>query len=339
MKLGTREIGAFLETPNRAQGLLIYGQDLGLVRQRVLQVTAKILKNPDDPFGRIELTAEQVDADPAKLHDELSAFSFTGEPRLLILRDASDSLTRLIEPALEALSPTTYFLIFAGDLPGKSSLRALIEKHPGMAAIPCYKDEGAGLDALIRDTFTGYGLKAKPDVVRYLSSSLGGDRMIVLNEIEKISLYIGEEEETIDLETVMTLVGDNSDRGQDDLNHAVASGNVEQLCRVLDRLLLEGVNGVAMVRGLQYYFLKLQDIQLKREQQGGSVEQIIENLRPPVFFKIKPILTSHAKRWGLDSISRALERILALEIEMKRYHDQQPARLGQALIGLARAAR
>lgn len=339
MKLGAREIGGFLDAPKKAQGALIYGPDLGLVRQRVQQVTQKILTNPDDPFGRIELTAEQVDADPARLYDELAAFSFTGEPRLLILRDAADGLTRLIEPALEALTDTTYFLIFAGDLPGKSSLRALIEKHPSMAAVPCYRDEGAGLDQLIRDTFMGYGLRAQPEVVRYLSSSLGGDRMIVLNEIEKISLYLGDEEEVIDLETVMTLVGDNSDRGQDDLNHAVASGNVELLCRVLDRMLLEGVNGVAMVRGLQYYFQKLQDIHVQREQKGGSIDQVIEGLRPPVFFKLKPVLSAHAKRWGMDHIARALERILTLEIEMKRYHDQQPARLGQALIGLARLPR
>lgn len=339
MKAGTREIAGFLDTPNRVQGMLLYGPDLGLVRQRVQQITAKILKNPDDPFGRIELSAEQVDADPARLHDELSAFSFTGEPRLLILRDAADALTKHIEPALEALSATTYLLIFAGDLPGKSSLRALIEKHPAMVAIPCYRDEGAGLDSLIRDTFTGYGLRAQPEVVRYLSQSLGGDRMIVLNEIEKISLYLGDEQETIDIDTVMRLVADNSDRGQDDLNQAVAGGNVEQLCRVLDRLLLEGVNGVAMVRGLQYYFLKLQDIHMQRETKGGSIDQIIDGLRPPVFFKLKPILSAHAKRWSMDHIGRALERILALEIEMKRFHDQQPARLGQALIGLARLPR
>lgn len=339
MKLATREISGFLDAPGKMQGALIYGPDLGLVRQRVQQITAKILKNPDDPFGRIELTAEQVEADPARLYDELAAFSFTGEPRLLILRDASDSLTKLVEPALEALTATTYFLIFAGDLPGKSSLRALIEKHPAMVAVPCYRDEGAGLDSLIRDTFAGYGLRAQPDVVRYLASALGGDRMIVLNEIEKISLYLGDEEETIRLETVMMLVGDNSDRGQDDLNQAVAGGNVELLCRVLDRLVLEGVNGVAMVRGLQYYFLKLQDIQMQREQKGGSVDQIIDGLRPPVFFKLKPVLSAHAKRWSMDHIGKALERILALEIEMKRFHDQQPARLGQALIGLARLPR
>ncbi len=339
MKPATRDIVSYVNAPLKAQGMLLYGPDLGLIRQRVQQVIATVLKNPDDPFGRIELSAEQVEADPARLYDELSAFSFTGEPRLLILRDASDSLTKHIEPALEALTPTTYFLMFAGDLAGKSSLRALIEKHPSVVAIPCYRDEGAGLDTLIRDTFVGYGLRAQPEVVRYLASALGGDRMIVLNEIEKISLYLGDEEETIMLETVMQLVGDNADRSQDDINHAVASGNVELLCRVLDRMLLEGVNGVAMVRGLQYYFQKLQDIHVKREQTGASIDAVIDGLRPPVFFKIKPILSAHARRWSADHVTRALERILSLEIEMKRFHDQQPARLGQALIGLARLPR
>ncbi len=339
MKPATRDIAGFIVHPARARGMLLYGPDSGLVRQRVTQITQTLLKNPDDPFGRIELTAEQIEADPARVHDELSAYSFTGEARLLILRDVSDSLTKLIEPALEALSPTTYLLMFAGDLAGKSSLRALVEKHPELVAIPCYRDEGAALDTLIRETFIGYGLKASSDVVRSLANSLGGDRMIILNEIEKISLYLGDDAETIDLDTLTKLVGDNRDSGQEDLNQAVASGDVTSLSRVLDRLLLEGTNGVVIVRGLTYYFQRLQQIHLEQKQKGGSIEQVIESFRPPIFFKIKPMLIAHAKRWNLSYLARALERLLTLEIEMKRYHDQQAPRLGQALIGLARLPR
>lgn len=336
MKLAVKDIASFMQAPTRVQGALLYGPDLGLVRQRMNAIIAAILKDSNDPFCRIELSGRQAEDDPARLHDELSAFSFTGDRRIIIVRDADDGLSKALSPALAALSSTTYLLIVAGDLPGKSSLRALVEKHANIAAVACYKDEGAGLDALIRDTFKAYGLRATPDVVRYLSQSLGGDRMIILNEIEKISLYLGEEHDTISLEAVSELVADNADRGQDDVNHAVAVGSVETLCRTLDRLFLEGVNGVATVRGLQRYFLRLQEIHIIQQSRGGSIDQIIDGLRPPVFWKNKPLLSAHLKRWDVGRIGRVLERLMALEIEMKRYHDQQPARLAQALIGLCR---
>ena len=73
-------------------------------------------------------------------------------------------------------------------------------------------------------------------------------------------------------------------------------------------------------------------------ERGGSIEQAIEGLRPPVFFKLKPVLAQHARRWGQPQLARALERLFALEIEVKRYHDQNEARLGQAVIGLMRIA-
>lgn len=337
MKLIAKEIPRFMQAPGRVMGTLLYGPDLGLIRQRMQQIIAAILTDPKDAFGRIELSAAQIEEDPARLYDELSAYSFTGQRRIVIVRDADDGISKALSPALAALTQTTYLLIVAGDLPGKSSLRALMEKHEHIAALPCYKDEGAGLDSLIRDTFSGYGLKANAEVVRYLTQSLGGDRMIILNEIEKISLYLGEEDTDISLEIVSTLVADNAERSQDDLNHAVASGSIETMCKVLDRLFLEGVNGVAMVLGLQRYFLRLQEIHSLMQSRGGSIEQTIDSLRPPVFWKNKALLGAHVKRWDSARIAKALERIMALEIEMKRYHEQQPPRLGQALIGLCRA--
>lgn len=339
MKLGFRDITPFIASPRKAMGVLVYGPDLGLVRHRVNEIVGKILTNPDDPFGRVEISAEQLAADPAKLHDELSAFSFTGEARLVMLRDATDGLTETISEALAALCDKTYLIVFAGDLPSKSSLRLMAEKHPHIAALPCYKEEGAGLDALIRETFTGYGLRVNTEVIRYLSASLGGDRMVVLNEIEKISLYAGDEAETVSLDEVIDLVGDNSDRGQDELNAAVASGNIELAMRLLDKMALEGVNAVPIVRGLMRYLTRLQEIHLLIKERGGSIESVVDGLRPPVFFKLKPVLTQHARRWTLGSLSRALERLFALEIEVKRYHDQNEARLGQAVIGLSRLGR
>jgi DNA polymerase-3 subunit delta len=338
MKLAARDIASFLESPNRVCGALVYGPDLGLVRQRVNQIAAKILRDPNDPFNRMELTGTQIAEDPARLYDELSAMSFTGDTRLLLVRDAEESFAKALEPALDALTKQTYLLIAAGDLAARSALRALAEKHPQLAALPCYKDEGVGLESLIRETFTGYGIRAQPEVIKYLAASLGGDRMIIMSELEKISLYLGDSEEILTLETVMLLTGDMSDRGLDEMIQAVASGNIDVACRLLDKLFLEGVNAVPMVRALQRYFQRLQEIHQLAAERGGSFESVVDSLRPPVFFRLKPVLSAHAKRWGMAQISRAQTRLLDLEIEMKRHHDQQPPRFGQAMIGLARLA-
>ena len=336
MKLAARDIEGFVKNPAQALGALIYGPDRGLMRQRMDQIAACILADLEDPFNRIDLQCDQILEEPSKLYDELSAMSFTGDRRLIVVREATDKLSKLLEETEGMLNDQNYLILCADELGPRSSLRKFAEGHKTIAALPCYKDEGAGLSQLIRTTLTGYGLKADENTVHYLTNHLGGDRMVILAELEKLSLYF-DGEERLNIDEVTKVVGESGEMSFDDVAQAVASGRIEQLCKLLDRLFLEGAHSVAILRALHRYFSRLKEIQ-DLKAQGQNTQQAVKSLRPPVFFKQQPMMVSHAERWSSKKIERALHIMMEAEKDSKLAGDLSPVVCSQFLVRIARAA-
>lgn len=338
MKLSAREIDDFIRTPGRAGAALLYGTDAGQVRQRAAALAESWLGKNADPMARVEFSAEQLSDDAALLADELAAMSLMAPKRVVLVRDAGASLLPSIEEALRRRAPENFLIVYVSEsLNSSDKLRLWAEKSPHVAAIACYKDEGSGLEQFIRDTLRGYGLRASGEATRLLANQLSGDRQIILNELEKLSLYVGDEVEEISLEDVLMSVGENNDKSFDELNNAVASGDMVGLCRLSDRLLMEGNHGLLLVRSVMRYIGKLETIAIKREG-GMSVDAAIEGLRPPVFFKAKPMLKAHASRWGSSACATALAKLQLLELDSKRYGDESLTRLAHGLMEVANLA-
>src|ERR1700744_4625660 len=84
MILGKRpDVERFLSRPDSdIPPALIYGRDLGVVRERGQQLAGKIAKDPNDPFDVAQLTDGDLDADAGRLEGELAAQSLMGGRRL-----------------------------------------------------------------------------------------------------------------------------------------------------------------------------------------------------------------------------------------------------------------
>ena len=338
MKLTARDSDAFIRAPGKAKGALFYGTDAGQVRQRAAMMTEHWLGKNADPLARVELSGEQLGNDPALLADELAAMSLMAPKRAIILRDVTASHAPILSDALTRRAPENLLILCVEEsLAATDKLRLWAEKSTEFAAIACYKDEGSGLEQFIRDTLRGYGLKAPNEVVRFLSHQLSGDRQIIVNELEKLSLYLEPEAEEVTLEDVLASVGENNDKSFDELNNAVASGDMVGLCRLSDRLLMEGNHGLLLVRSVMRYIGKLEAIAIKCET-GMSVDAAIEGLRPPVFFKAKPLLKAHATRWNTNVCATAMAMLQLLELDSKRYGDESVTRLAHGLMDVANLA-
>ncbi len=338
MKIAPRDFDGLLRAPLSLGAALLYGADAGQVRQRAAQLATHWLGANPDAMAQMELPPEKLKEDGALLADELAAMSLMCPKRVILVREVEDAQLASIQAALATRNPSNFLVMYTTEsLPATSKLRVWAERSAEVAAVAFYKDEGAGLEQFIRDTLRGYGLRAGNDVLRYLASQLSGDRQIILNELEKLSLYIGDEQEEVTLEDAAAAVGENNDQSFDELNSAVAGGDIVTLCRLSDRLLLEGNPGLLMVRGLMRYFARLEMIALKRAE-GQSVDAIIEGLRPPVFFKAKPALKAHANRWNAEACATALARLQMLELDSKRHSDESLTRMAQGFMEIASLA-
>ncbi len=298
MKLAPREIESFLLRAPVMLGVLVYGPDVGLVSQRAETLAHHIVDDLSDPFRVVNLEADALKDDPARLADELLAMSFGGGRRLVRLRDISavagikEGLAGLRKDAAE----NAFLLVTAGDLPATSALRKLFEAEKNLVALPCYQDDARGLRTVVEAEFKRRNIGYANDVVDYLCTHGQGDRLIVLSEIEKLDLYLGASRQAM-LEAAEACVGEATESSFDDICAAVADGNQRAVERHVRKALQQGAAAVGILRATQRYYTRLHRTASMAASSGMGVEQAVAALRPPVFFKQKPAFTRHVSRW------------------------------------------
>ena len=48
-----------------------------------------------------------------------------------------------------------------------------------------------------------------------------------------------------------------------------------------------------------------------------NIEEIIQNLRPPIFWKDKPIIIEQARKWNYSKIKMAIKKTYEAELQFK----------------------
>ena len=337
MKVAARDADRFVSAPAAdIVAVLFYGPDRGLVEERAARLARTVVDDLDDPFRVADLTGAQIADDPARLADEIAAQSLIGGRRLVRVRAAGNESAAAFESILNHVTGDTLAVVEAGDLAPRAKLRALFEAADNGAAIACYRDDAAALESVIRETLQRHGMAPSPGALAYLMSRLGADRRVTRTELEKLALFVGDGAEVSEA-AAAACVGDSAEITLDDLADAVAGGNQTNAGRALARLSLDGVHPVAIVRGLQRHFQRLH-FTVALIAGGTAQDAAAAALRPPVFFKRKQAFAAQSRVWTVKTVSRALDLLLAAEIDCKTTGMPGVAVCGTVVTRLAGAA-
>lgn len=337
MKLAGARIEPFLRTPDAAsRAVLVFGPDLGLVRERVERLMRTVVSDPSDPFRVAELGPASLKEEPSRLADEAAAMALGGGRRVVVLRDAGDAQSAALSAFLAHPIGDALVLVEAGELGPRSSLRKLFEGADNATALACYGDEGASLNAVIADELKTAGLMAEPDALAYLLDHLGGDRRLTRSELGKLALYMGKPGR-VTLEDAQACIGDTAALGLDDLSLSTADGDHAGSQRVLERLLREGGQPVALLRAVARHFQRLH-LAAGLIAQGKSADQAMAALKPPVIFKAADRFRRQLGRWPADRVAKALDLLTEAEMDCKTTGMPAPEITSRALMMIARAA-
>lgn len=341
MKLAAGRIEAFLRRPDPAvRGVLLYGPDRGLVRERADGLARLILGEPADPFRLCELSMAVLKDDPVRLADELASLSFTGGTRVVRLRDAGDAAAGPVGLALETAPRTEAMLIAeAGDLAKRSPLRCLFEGAGNAVAIPCYADDEASLQRLAATMLTDVGLSLTPDASACLAASLGGDRAMSRGEIEKLILYMRSgASRSVGLEDVLACIGDSREASLDDVVMAAHGGDVAGLDRALDLAYASGTHPVGILRAAARHLQRLH-LAAALVAAGKSQAEAMAALRPPVFYKLQDAFRAQLRIWPTARLAQALSLVTQAELDCKATGAPAEALCARVLWQIAVAAR
>jgi len=110
----------------------------------------------------------------------------------------------------------------------------------------------------IRSEFALYGRKLTDDAMQYLASSMGGNFEILHKEIEKISCYEPDSQETIDKALVLKFTGFEQEFTPNDLMKSILRNDSVRSVQILDNLINKaGLNEIYLVSIISNYYFDL----------------------------------------------------------------------------------
>jgi DNA polymerase-3 subunit delta len=332
-KIDARRIAGFLsDPPDTTRVVLIYGDDLGLVRERADQLMRAVVG--DDPFGLVEVPREAASRDGSILAGEAAQPALTGGRRLVRVRDATDGLANAAKAALAGPGPGIV-LLEAGTLAGNKGLRPALERaNDAAAVIACYPETGAELEASIGRMLKERGVAADNSALAFMAARLGENRLQIRQEVEKLALYVGPAKRVTE-EDAIACIAEGSTLDLDQALLAATSGDAALTDRALDQAFAEGAAAVQVVRAALRHVQRLHLAALAVAK-GSSPGDALSSLRPPVFFKSRPAFERALRLWPAPALAAAGEALLEAERQTKTTGMPDQAIARAAVMALAR---
>ena len=331
MKLDARQVAGFLANPGACRLALLHGEDEGLIRERSQGLTRKVAGSLNDPFLVTEVTRESWGQIPG----EMAALSMIGGRRVIVVRDAADAILPHVSRALTG--PGSALLVLEAAGLGRGKLRSFAEAAPDAVAIGCYPDEGRGLAEVIKAGLAQSRVSIDQDALAWLGQVLGGDRAQTRGEVEKLALFAGAGGE-VSLEDARACTGEGGAGSADDSLQAALRGDMVTADMALEAAMLDGLNGVALLRMLVGQLHKFHQARLRMDA-GMSAVDAVRTMRPPVYYRAVAETTASLSRWSSQALLRTIEEARQAELACKQTGSRPELIARRLVASLARRAR
>ena len=338
MKVAPRQIQSFLSSiPTPVRATLLHGSDIGLIGERARRIATHFSDDLDDVFSVTRLDGDSLAADPAALGDAAEALAMTADCRLVLVRGRGSEMLESCKLALARRLDNAFIIVEATETNTRHALVKLFETNDKAASIGCYPDEARDIGALLGEVLATDNISITEDARAAAIMRLGSDRAATRREIEKLALLAGPGG-SLSFEDVSIALGDSATLAISDIAMAAADGRVEVLERAIDKAWSEQQASVTVLRGAQTYFRQL--LQAARAMQnGGSAQQAVKSLRPPVHFRLQDRLATQLRHWSSDALMDAVNRLQDAELTVKTGGGNDTAICAQTLLGLCLRAR
>jgi DNA polymerase-3 subunit delta len=336
--IAAREVDHYVARPNpRHSVVLVYGPDLGLVRERARAILKAGGADPSDPFSTVTLEGDLLASDPGRLADEARAIGLFGSKRIVHVRAGGRSFTESLEGILADPPRDALIVIEAGDLKKGAPLRKMVESANSAAALPCYEDDERAIAGLIDSSLRAAGIEIERDAREVLTSLLGSDRMASRAEIEKLILYAGDKKR-IDYDDVIAAIADSSGLALDDTVDAAAAGDADEALASFAKTRAAGIPASVVLGAAIRHVSTLHrlSLQVERGERPGSLVRAPQHR---IHFKRQSSFERALSRFGSGDLERTLAALGAALLASRRSADLADPITEREILALAKGAR
>tara|TARA_B100000886_G_scaffold236822_1_gene165879 strand:+ start:9111 stop:10088 length:978 start_codon:yes stop_codon:yes gene_type:complete len=289
---------------------LIHGKNEGLQKQILDE---NFLKNFKGAINKYEQN-EFIENYKIILNEILTKSLFENE-KVIIVSRTDDKIYRYIEEILDKNLKDIKIIFKSDILEKKSKLRNLFEKNNSLVAIPVYPDDAKSLSLLVIEFINKNNIKLSRESINLLVDRSQGDRAILKLELEKILNY-SLTNKKIDILNIKNLTNLSENYSVNELADNYLAKNNKIVAKILNENNYSDEDCILIIRTLLGKSKRLMNI-IERYNETKNLNEVISNIKPPIFWKDKDIVKKQANSWKIKDLKNKIYNINEVEAMVK----------------------
>ena len=287
---------------------LIYGENIGMKDDIKNQIKIhfknheKILFTQDEILKNKNILTEQV--------ENISLFS---SKKIIFINEVTDKIKDIIFDIGQKPKEDLKIFLFAQALEKRSALRKSFEIEKTQSIIACYHDNERTLGEYTRKKLKDYS-GVTQQMINFLIKNCNLDRKTLSTEIDKIKcLFIDKK---IVTDKLPELLNNNNNLDFNNVRDSCFGGDKINLNENLGNIVLKNENAYFYLSILSNRIEKLINLNYELLEEK-NIEKAIDKIKPPIFWKDKPIFYKQISKWNLKKLEQARKILFDTEIQLK----------------------
>ena len=319
MKVKSEDFLKFINNSNGFKFVLLYGSNNGLVNLLFNKIINILSIDISDPFNVSRFNAQNIIDNPCLMIDTISTFSMTSDKRVIFL-DLCNIIPKknLIDNIKNSLSSEVenYLVIIKADnLGSMNELVKFIHVSKNGIVVPCYEETPNQIKLEISKILRENNYNFSNSFILLLTTRFSNDSSINQMEFDKLRNFLINNKDVTET-GLLNLITDNSNISLNKILNFCAIGDVKNALFFYEKTLDSSISPIVVIRTMVKHFKLIEKILCALED-GKNIDDAINNIKPPIFFKDKPLISIQTKLWNLPKVNLILKRLSETEIKCK----------------------
>jgi DNA polymerase-3 subunit delta len=296
---------------NNHKFYLFYGNNEGLKEETIKNLFQKKYQDKVHRYEEKEILDNTND-----FFNSILTKSFFDNEKLIIINRATDKIIDIVEELLEKNPDDIQIILNSKNLEKKSFLRKIFEKEKSIICVPFYEDNNQTLNSIISLFFRNKKIPISQQLINVLIERSRGDRKNLNNELNKIE-HFSSNKKSLNLKEIIKLTNLADNYGASELiDHSLAK-NTRKTVTILSENNYSDEDIIIIIRTLLSKLKRLIKI-CELVDGNNNIEQAISLLKPPIFWKDKPLVIRQIKSWEKNHLKNLIYKTSEIELLIKK---------------------
>ena len=289
---------------------LLYGENQGL-KQELTDIINNCFEGARFKYEEMELLK-----DKNQFNNDIRNKSLFENKKIVTINRCSEKISEMIFGIIEDDVKDIIIIINSGILDKKSKLRNFFEKSKISVIIPTYKDTSQSLFSIATKFFNERKISLSQETINLLINRSKDDRGNLKSELNKISNYLIDKK-TISLKEIYTLTNLSENYSAIELADSSLIKNKKKTIEILNENNYATEDCFLILRIFLQKIKKILSL-LEILENEKDVDKIINQYKPPIFWKDKPVIKKQMKIWTSNKLHELVTKINLLEVNIKK---------------------